>query len=67
MKKIAALAALTMTGLALAAAPAQADGNPRLAETNAALQHLSGLPLLGTYAADVQDNLNRTGDRVPTS
>ena len=71
MKKITALAALTMAGLTLAATPAQAHistaGNPKLAETNAALQHLADLPVLGAYAADVQGNLNRTGDRLPAS
>jgi hypothetical protein len=76
MKKLAALAALTMAGLALAApattanaapeAAAAPDANaatapdPQLAETDAALGDMAGLPLIAPYAADIQNQVRHT-------
>ncbi|MDH6578754.1 hypothetical protein [Kitasatospora sp. MAP5-34] len=69
MKKITALAALTMAGLALGATPAHAEStpNPKIAETEAVLQQLSGLPFLAPYAADLRDNMQQTEARTAES
>lgn len=66
MKKITALAALTMTGLGLAAAPAQAVAGLPLTganrtETEAVLQELAGLPVVAPYAHDVRQHMQQTG------
>ncbi|MER5639760.1 hypothetical protein ABT095_22720 [Kitasatospora sp. NPDC002227] len=62
MKKIATLAALTMAGIALASTNASAAPlpDPRLAETDAALTKLTALPLISSYAADIQQQIRDT-------
>ncbi|GAA2139021.1 hypothetical protein GCM10009760_20760 [Kitasatospora kazusensis] len=69
MKKITALAALAMAGLALAASPAHADSgpSPQVAETEAALQTLAGLPLIAPYAADVRGSMQQFDSQAGTS